>query len=815
MSKLVVLKLNGECSKGLLINLQIRGKEGEYSSEIKGILPPATEVIAKYQEWRSSYSRLEQSLRLKDKLGDSSGLTQNQKIERPEINIGDYLQRQREDCCDRAKKLKTQLNQWLNYLGFKRIEKKLREQLHPNEEIRFLIHTCCPELKKLPWHLWNFLAAYPLCEIVFAGLENRRGIKSKTPANQVRILAILGNDSEINLFRYKQELIQNSPEIKITFLDLKKRQEVYNQLRNLPWDIVYFADRSKKTESQTGQIHTGQIHIDRTETIAKEEIKSALKKAIENGLQLAIFNSCEGVGLTSEKEKLYLPQAIVMREPIPEEVGQKFLNYFLGALASGEPLHLAVRSAKAKLLNWESHYPCASWQPLIFQNPALRPLTWFDLLRETVLMPSYSRSEGKVGRNVLGSNVPRGSRRDPLHASPKAKSHVAPSPKKKNRPYPTQPSVDRVIYRHSSIFETSGSDSQNPIEKPKHKTDSIPPNLITIATSASIALSLVGFMHFFKPQPQIPPQPTMPRNSLKIKSKPQYHSTFKEVTGVPSGTFTYGGSTAWAIVRREIDPIIQSLHPEFRLIYVDHHTEPPSSGVGVTMLIDDHLNISQASRALKSTEHEIAEQRRFSMKQIPVAIDGIVFAVNQSLNIPGLTLSQLEGIYTGEITNWQEVGGPDLEIVPYSKSAHTSGSAHFLADRLLNSREFGSTVTIVTNTTLTLREVAATKGAIFYASAVEIIPQCTVKVIPIGRTSRELISPYQQPIIPAQECPQRRNQPNRQAFQDASYPLVRNLYVIVKQNGLIDQQAGEAYAKLLLSEEGQRLVERVGFVPID
>ena len=65
-----------------------------------------------------------------------------------------------------------------------------------------------------------------------------------------------------------------------------------------------------------------------------------------------------------------------------------------------------------------------------------------------------------------------------------------------------------------------------------------------------------------------------------------------------------------------------------------------------------------------------------------------------------------------------------------------------------------------------------------------------------------------------EQCPAQRNQINYQAFRLARYPLTRHLYVIVKQNGQREQQAGEAYARLLLSDQGQELIEKAGLIHI-
>jgi hypothetical protein len=93
-------------------------------------------------------------------------------------------------------------------------------------------------------------------------------------------------------------------------------------------------------------------------------------------LKLAIFNSCDGLGLANELADLQIPQAIVMREPVPDRVAQKFLQHFLKYFSKGESFYLAVRQAREKLQGMEGEFPCASWLPVIFQNPAEKSLIW-------------------------------------------------------------------------------------------------------------------------------------------------------------------------------------------------------------------------------------------------------------------------------------------------------------------------------------------------------------------------------------------------------------------------------------------------------
>ena len=116
----------------------------------------------------------------------------------------------------------------------------------------------------------------------------------------------------------------------------------------------------------------------------------------------------------------------------------------------------------------------------------------------------------------------------------------------------------------------------------------------------------------------------------------------------------------------------------------------------------------------------------------------------------------------------------------------------------------------ISSTTQAIREIANNSGAIYYASAPEIVPQCTIKAIPIGKKPDELVSPYQDPQA---SCGQGRSL-NAAAFQSGQYPITRNLFVIVKQNGQTEEQAGETYAKLLLTNQGQELIAKAGFVRV-
>ena len=291
--------------------------------------------------------------------------------------------------------------------------------------------------------------------------------------------------------------------------------------------------------------------------------------------------------------------------------------------------------------------------------------------------------------------------------------------------------------------------------------------------------------------------------------------TLQGVDSVPKGIFSYGGSTTWAPIRKIVNPKIHQEHPEFNLRYLPAINGTPGSGTGIRMLLEGQLDFSQSSRSIDRKEHMFAHQKGFSLREHRVAIDAIAIAVHPSLQVTGLTAQQLQKIYTGQITNWQEVNGPDLEIVPFSRKVQDGGTPQFFQHHVLQNQPFSTNIQYVYSTTDGLKQIKDTPGGIYYASAPEVIFQCTVKSLPIANENEEFIPPYLPPAILLENCPQQRNQLNIAAIKNATYPLTRYLSVIVKQDGDRAQQGGEAYTKMLLTNEMQQLIEEAGFVPIN
>ncbi|NEQ98943.1 MAG: PstS family phosphate ABC transporter substrate-binding protein [Cyanothece sp. SIO2G6] len=291
-------------------------------------------------------------------------------------------------------------------------------------------------------------------------------------------------------------------------------------------------------------------------------------------------------------------------------------------------------------------------------------------------------------------------------------------------------------------------------------------------------------------------------------------ATFADVPDVPSGRFSYGGSTTWAPIRGDIDPLMTQAHPDFGLRYINPPIGAPGSAPGIQMLLDNQLSFTQSSRSLEADEIAAAQQKGFSLREIPVALEAVAIVVNPDLAVEGITTDQLKGIYAGQLTNWNQVGGPNLAITPYSRSAADGGTVEFFVSSVLEGTALGTNVQYVPTTTEALRAVDNTPGSIYYASAPEVVDQCSAKPIAIGVQPDQLVPLHQLPLVPQSQCPNSRNQINPEVILDGSYPFTRRLFVIVKEDGQPDQAAGQAYANLILTQQGQQLLEQSGFVRI-
>lgn len=360
MDKVVYLKLErGDFNQGFQVTLDIEEEGSPHIIGVSGSLRPAPEIPEFYRDWQTKYCHLESDYRLhfKDEdTSDSGGSEQESSIL---------------ECYEAAEKLKATFQDWLKCDEFRPIEDELFTTLNKSDEIRIILKTEDEQLRKLPWEVWKFFQKFPNAELAISPLSYIRQRQLAT-SRTVRILAILGNSEGIDT-QSDKKVLENLPLAKVCFLVEPTREE-FRRLWSDHWDILFFAGHSS---SQDGE--QGYIYINRTENLEISELEETLRAAIGNGLKLAIFNSCDGLGLARQLEKLHIPQVIVMREPVPDKFAQEFLKYFLIDFSRGMSSYAAVRRTRRmlrELLQIDREFPGASWLPVICQNPAAKDFVW-------------------------------------------------------------------------------------------------------------------------------------------------------------------------------------------------------------------------------------------------------------------------------------------------------------------------------------------------------------------------------------------------------------------------------------------------------
>ncbi|AMW27895.1 MULTISPECIES: CHASE2 domain-containing protein [Arthrospira] len=339
-----------------------------------GALPPAQELDGIYRRWNLIYQALYRR----------PGWHPRIKIDREDIT--NVSQVEFSDICQQYLQV---INEWLGAEKFRNIDRQLRSHLNQNDEIQLILETDDELVRRLPWHFWDFLSDYPQAEIALSAPEYQR-VQKLNRRKQIRILAILGNDNGLDLAEDRQVLSEIA-DAETVFLVQPSRQEVDQHLwDDRGWDILFFAGHSESEENGNG----GLLSINATDKIGISHLKLALKTAISRGLQLAIFNSCQGLSLAAELADLHIPQIIVMREPVSDRVAHAFLVGFIQAFSRGYSFYLAVRQARERLQGLEDKFPCASWLPIICQNPAELPIVWRQ--QQPPIKPAFSQGRDRT-----------------------------------------------------------------------------------------------------------------------------------------------------------------------------------------------------------------------------------------------------------------------------------------------------------------------------------------------------------------------------------------------------------------------------------
>ena len=379
MTPIVVLHLGiGCCQDGLPdVTAQLWIEDSQIPVKYGGSLPVAEQLPELYQQWKALYEALNNPFGYRVSSADSFEFDSE-----PVTNVSSAEFRR---LCT---VLKDEIDRWLNSPGFRNIDQQLRTKLTPRESIQLIIETEDPLLQKLPWHLWQFFEHYPKAEMAISAQQYEQvHISQPATKRRMRILVILGHSDGINLQPDRSMLEEADAET--VFLTEPKRSELNECLwDDKGWDILFFAGHSSSQAIDPTGRSTGQLFLNPTEQLSIDQLRHALKASISHGLKLAIFNSCDGMGLARALSDLNLPQMIVMREPVIDPVSHKFLRNFLRFFSRGEAFYTSVRQAREHLQGLEGEFPGASWLPVIFQNPTEAPITWSTDLAHSALKPT-------------------------------------------------------------------------------------------------------------------------------------------------------------------------------------------------------------------------------------------------------------------------------------------------------------------------------------------------------------------------------------------------------------------------------------------
>ena len=216
------------------------------------------------------------------------------------------------------------------------------------------------------------------------------------------------------------------------------------------------------------------------------------------------------------------------------------------------------------------------------------------------------------------------------------------------------------------------------------------------------------------------------------------------------------------------------------------------SGVGISALLTGTTDIAQSSRKIKFDEKQKLQESGKTAKEVIIAYDALAVIVNPANKITQLTREQLEGIFTGKITNWKELGGEDLKIVPYSRET-SSGTYEFFKESVLKNKNYMNGIMSMPATGAIVQSISQTRGAIGYVGLAYLNKD--VKAIHISYNGGKT---YTEPSVA--------NAKNK------TYPVVRPLYYYyeVKSEAKV-----KPFIDYILSEAGQKIVSEIGFITIN
>ena len=252
-------------------------------------------------------------------------------------------------------------------------------------------------------------------------------------------------------------------------------------------------------------------------------------------------------------------------------------------------------------------------------------------------------------------------------------------------------------------------------------------------------------------------------------------STASSTAAALSGNVATGGSTSMKNVIAALTEGFAEVEPGVTVSY-----DPTGSGAGITGATDKTLDIGLSSRALKDDE-------KADVEGTTIALDGIAIIVNNASKVEDLTVDQLKQMFTGEITNWSEVGGDDGEIVLIGREA---GSG---------TRDGFESIVDVKDGCKYAQELTAT-GAVI--SAVEANP------LAIGYASLSAVGDTVAMVtVEGVEC-------SEDTVKDGSYKIQRPFVFVTNKSVALSEQA-QAFVDFATSKDAADLIRTAGAVPVN
>ena len=242
-----------------------------------------------------------------------------------------------------------------------------------------------------------------------------------------------------------------------------------------------------------------------------------------------------------------------------------------------------------------------------------------------------------------------------------------------------------------------------------------------------------------------------------------------------SGNVATGGSTSMKNVIAALTEGFAEIEPDVTVSY-----DPTGSGAGITGATDKTLDIGLSSRALKDDEKN-------DVDGTTVALDGIAIIVNKDSKVADLTVEQLKKMFTGEITNWKDVGGDDGEIVLVGREAGSGTRDGF--ESIVDVKDSCKYAQELTATGAVISAVEANPLAIGYASLSAVGD--TVKMVTVGGV----------------EC-------SEETVKDGSYEVQRPFVFVTNKSVTLSEQA-QAFFDFATSADAADLIRTAGAVPVN